>query len=77
MPITSGADDAPTYTFAVYNPPAPGLPWVCMCLHPDGRVIAATTFRTRREADAETERCASDMADFIEARKQKTVKSLH
>ncbi|MER2263872.1 hypothetical protein [Methylobacterium oxalidis] len=73
MPSTSGDDDAPTYVFAVYDPPAPGLPWMCVCLCPDGRVVAATTYMTRREADAETERCALDMASYIKARRQRAL----
>lgn len=39
------------YTFAVYAPPSPGLPWLSVCIGPDGRMLDSEAFATFEEAD--------------------------
>ena len=66
---TEGAECAARVIFATYDPPRPGLPWLSVCLHPDGRVIASLASDTRDEAEAETKRCAAEyMQGFQERR---------
>ena len=47
------------FSFVVYDPPAPGLPWRTVCLGPHGRVIGAETFDTAEAVRAEVERQAA------------------
>ena len=39
------------YSFVVYKPPAPGLPWMAICLGPNGKVLRAEPFDTEEAAE--------------------------
>ena len=47
------------YGFAVYHPPVPGLPWLAVCLGPNGRVLGAETFDNEEAAQCRV----SELAD--------------
>ncbi|MDR7039219.1 hypothetical protein J2X36_003992 [Methylobacterium sp. BE186] len=51
-------DQQVRYTFLVYDPPAAGLPWLSVCIDPDGTVRGAETFDTLADAQARTAECA-------------------
>ena len=53
------------YTFAVYPPPAPGLPWLSVCIGPDGYVLDSEAFATREEAETVTQRAQEVLLDSI------------
>ncbi|GJD96776.1 hypothetical protein [Methylobacterium iners] len=38
------------YALVVYDPPAKGLPWLAVCLGPEGRLIAAAASSTAEAA---------------------------
>ena len=46
------------YAFVVYDPPAPGLPWLSVCIGPDGKLRAVEAFDTLAGAHARTAECA-------------------
>ena len=54
------------YTFVVYDPPASGLPWLSVCLGPDGAVRAVEAFNTKARAEACTTKCAELFLQAIE-----------
>lgn len=56
-PMFSG-DNAKHYQFLVYDPPAAGLPWLSVCIGPDGTVRGVETFDTLADAQARTAECA-------------------
>ncbi|MDR7039718.1 hypothetical protein J2X36_004496 [Methylobacterium sp. BE186] len=62
MPYTEGAKGAPIFTFETYHPSRQGLPWLSVCLDPNGRVVAAVSSDTRDKAEVETARCAADFS---------------
>jgi hypothetical protein len=49
------------YALAVYDPPADGLPWLVVCLGPEGRLVAAVTSHI---ADAARARIADFKAEL-------------
>ncbi|MDR7039783.1 hypothetical protein J2X36_004561 [Methylobacterium sp. BE186] len=51
-------DHEAQYQFLVYDPPAPGLPWLSVCIGPDGKIRGVETFDTRAGAQARTAECA-------------------
>ena len=60
------------YGFLVYNPPVPGLPWLAVCLGPNGRVLGAETFDTEEGA----QRRVTELADDFKASRD-TAKTHH
>lgn len=38
------------YALVAYNPPADGLPWLVVCLGPQGRLVATVAANTAEEA---------------------------
>ena len=44
--------------FAVYEPPAPGLPWLSVCLGPKDEIIGVKAFDSSEAAKAKNETCA-------------------
>ncbi|GJE42739.1 hypothetical protein [Methylobacterium soli] len=58
-------DDFASYTFTVYPPPAPGLPWLAVCIAPDGHVLDAEAFATRDEAEIVTRKAEEVLLDSI------------
>jgi hypothetical protein len=55
------------YIFTVYDPAAPGLPWLSVCIGPDGRVMGAEAFDTLEDAQARTAECAEKFLGHIES----------
>jgi len=55
------------YTFIVYDPAAPGLPWLSVCIGPDGRVVGAEAFDTLEDAQGRTAECAEKFLGEIES----------
>ncbi|KAB1069326.1 hypothetical protein [Methylobacterium planeticum] len=49
-------DDFARYTFTVYPPPVPGLPWLSVCIGPDGYVLDSEAFATQAEAMTVTQK---------------------
>ena len=58
-------DDFASYTFTVYPPPAPGLPWLAVCIAPDGHVLDSEAFATRDEAEILTHKAQELLLDSI------------
>jgi hypothetical protein len=54
----SSLDREGRYAFVVYDPPAPGLPWLSVCIGPDGKLRAVEAFDTLAGAQARTAECA-------------------
>ena len=52
--------------FVVYNPPAPSLPWLSVCLGPDDEVIGMKPFDSAEAAKAASESCAYRLARKFE-----------
>jgi hypothetical protein len=55
------------YIFTVYDPAAPGLPWLSVCIGPDGRVMGAEAFDRLEDAQAKTAECAEKFLGQIES----------
>ena len=53
------------YRLAVYEPPLPGMPWLSVCIGPDGRVLDSEAFATFEEADLVTYRAEAVLFDSI------------
>jgi hypothetical protein len=70
-------ESACRYTFVVYDPPAFGLPWLSVCLGPDGNVRAVEAFNTRARAEACTTRCAELFLQEIENGRETRSQSTH
>lgn len=49
-------DDSTRCTFAVYQPSLPGLPWLSVCLGPNGQVLDAQAFVTPEDAHIVTQK---------------------
>ncbi|WP_336491697.1 hypothetical protein [Methylobacterium nigriterrae] len=45
-----------SYRFAVYPPSQPGMPWLSVCVGPDGDLVDANSFATCEAAAAATRR---------------------
>ena len=60
-------DREPRYAFVVYDPPAPGLPWLSVCVGPDGKIRAVETFDTLAGAQARTAECAEAFVRQLES----------
>jgi hypothetical protein len=54
------------FQFVVYNPPAPGLPWLSVCLNPSGVVVRSEAWASFEEARHMTEKAAQMFAESIE-----------
>jgi len=54
------------YRFAVYPPSEPGLPWLSVCVGPDGDVVDSNPFTTSAAAAAAT-RKAQEFFGFLTA----------
>ncbi|MGU3329576.1 hypothetical protein ACLBXB_21865 [Methylobacterium mesophilicum] len=54
------------YQFVVYDPPAPGLPWLTVCLGPSGEVLEAEAWTSLEEAQRMTEKAAQMVADSVD-----------
>ena len=52
--------------FVVYEPAAPGLPWLSVCLGPDDEIIGVTGCPSAEAAKAKTEACAARLASKFE-----------
>lgn len=52
--------------FVVYPPPAPGLPWLSVCLGPDDEIIGVQGCASAEAARAKTEACAARLASKFE-----------
>lgn len=61
-------DRVARYIFIVYDPAAPGLPWLSVCIGRDGRVMGAEAFDTLEDAQAKTVECAEKFLGEIEGR---------
>ena len=57
--------DNSVYQFVVYDPPAPGLPWLTVCLSPSGEVIDAEAWVSFEEAQRMIEEAAQMVAESI------------
>lgn len=57
--------DSSVYQFVVYDPPAPGLPWLTVCLSPSGEVIEAEAWTSFEEAQQMTEKAAQMVAESV------------
>ena len=58
MPDEVLRPDAMRYAFVIYDPPAPGLPWLSVCVGPFGKVYAVEAFDSLERAQARTVECA-------------------
>ena len=58
-------DDFARYTFIVYSPPTPGLPWLSVCIGPNGYVLDSEAFASREEADTVTQKAQEVLRDSI------------
>jgi hypothetical protein len=58
MPHEFLEPSAMKYAFVVYDPPAPGLPWLSVCVGPAGKIFAMEAFNTLEGAQARTAECA-------------------
>jgi len=56
-------ETATDYCFIVYPPASPGLPWLSVCLGPDGTVFDAEAFATFEEADIVTQKARETLKD--------------
>jgi hypothetical protein len=54
------------FQFVVYNPPAPGLPWLSVCLNPSGAVVRSEAWVSFEEAQHMAETAARTLAGSIE-----------
>ncbi|GJE43911.1 hypothetical protein [Methylobacterium soli] len=63
--IENVEDDFARYTFTVYPPPTPGLPWLSVCIGPDGYVLDSEAFHTGEEADTVTQKAQEVLLDSI------------
>ena len=66
-------DQLVRYIFIVYDPAAPGLPWLSVCIGPDGRVLGAEAFDTLEDAQAKTAECAEKFLGEIESSETRQV----
>lgn len=69
--MSDGTED-PRFQFVVYTPPAPGLPWLSVCLGPRGEVVglgACASFEdAQRMRDTAAGIVAKSMKDETEGR---------
>lgn len=54
------------YVFVVYDPAAPGLPWLSVCIGPGRQVLGVEAFDTLEDAQARTAECAEKFLGEIE-----------
>ena len=52
-------------TFAVYNPPKEGLPYLAVIIAPNGDVAAAAAYKTAAEAEAYSLKLAMETAKAL------------
>ncbi|KQO99330.1 hypothetical protein ASF33_06775 [Methylobacterium sp. Leaf92] len=69
MPQSAKAEFA-RYTFVVYAPPEPGLPWLSVCIGPNGRVFDSEALATFEEADLVIHRAQEILLDSLVQRGQ-------
>lgn len=62
MIVESPGPHSPAYGVVVYNPPAPGLPWLAIRLGPHGKVLGVEPFDTWEAADRHVTKIADDFA---------------
>ncbi|GEP08154.1 hypothetical protein MOX02_61920 [Methylobacterium oxalidis] len=53
------------YLYAVYPPPMPWMPWLSVCIAPDGHVLDSEAFATFEEADLVTYRAQAVLFDSL------------
>lgn len=53
-------------TFAVYNPPKEGLPYLAVMIAPNGDVAAAAGYKTAAEAEAYSLKIAMETAKALQ-----------
>ena len=53
-------------TFAVYNPPREGLPYLAVMIAPNGDVAAAAGYKTAAEAEAYSLKIAMETAKALQ-----------
>ncbi|AWN41569.1 hypothetical protein [Methylobacterium durans] len=56
------------YLFAVYPPPMPGMPWLSVCIAPNGHVLDSEAFATVEEANLVTCRAQAVLFDSLSQR---------
>lgn len=62
MPSSSVDERLVRVRFAVYDPPAPGLPWLSVCLGPNDQVLAVQAFASGEAAKAKSTASADRLA---------------
>ncbi|GLS71685.1 hypothetical protein GCM10007890_36980 [Methylobacterium tardum] len=65
MPDNESEAHQQRYAFVVYDPPVPSLPWLVVCIGPDGKVHAVEAFATLEDAQAKTSECAEDFIRHV------------
>jgi hypothetical protein len=53
-------------TFAVYNPPKEGLPYLAVIIAPNGEVAAAAAYKTAAEAETYSLKIAMETAKVLQ-----------
>jgi hypothetical protein len=53
-------------TFAVYNPPKEGLPYLAVIIAPNGDVAAAAAYKTAAEAETYSQKMATETAKALQ-----------
>lgn len=53
-------------TFAVYNPPKEGLPYLAVTIAPNGDVAAAAAYKTAAEAEAYSLKTAMEAIEVLQ-----------
>ena len=56
----SDREETSRYVFVIYEPAGPGLPWLAVCIAPDGTLKAATACTSLGEAQTRTTQTAED-----------------
>jgi hypothetical protein len=56
----------PKITFAVYNPPKEGLPYLAVMIAPNGDVAAAAGYKTAAEAETYSLKIAMETAKTLQ-----------
>ena len=65
-------ENCDAYCFVVYPPAMPGLPWLSVCIGPDGNVLDSEAFATFEEADMVTTRAREVLRDSFLQRHTRT-----
>ncbi|AWN42708.1 hypothetical protein [Methylobacterium durans] len=53
----AGKDHGLSHTFIIYDPPAPGMPWISICVGPNRKISLSETFGTLAAAQARMAEC--------------------